>query len=111
VREGGVLGGGEMLYRIFTWLFTGPPKEKPTNVRLLNEAKQELSEQISKLADELQELRSEHRKLRGRFYAARGELQPDEPQSRDARKAQALRALGFVPGRAAPHQSHQPRDE
>jgi len=92
-----------MLHRLLTGLLTGSAKGESKHVRLLKEANEELRHEIGKLADRLEELHSEHRKLRGRFYAARGELSPEEPQSREARKALALRQLGFVPGRAPPH--------
>jgi len=90
-----------MLNRILTALFTGSSKGQVRNVQLQRQI-EELQAQQLKLSDRLEELQSEHRKLRGRFYAARGELEA-VPQTRDARKAQALAAIGYRPGQPAPH--------
>jgi hypothetical protein len=90
-----------MLYRIFTWLFTGSPREKQPDVSV--QKRLALLEQgLAGACDKLDELHSEHRKLRGRFYQARGELE-SVATTRTETKAQALARIGYVPGRPAPH--------
>jgi predicted nucleic acid-binding Zn-ribbon protein len=89
---------------MFKRLFTARAVDTECRKRLLalTDHVEELRKYAEKLKDALEELHSEHRKLRGRFYAARGEIEtPAQPQS----KAEILRSIGYVPGRAPPHRS------
>lgn len=87
---------------MFKRLFTRETadSEARKHINLMADALEQQRKELGKALDELEELRSEHRKLRGRFYAARGELEPPKVES----KADVLRRIGYIPGKAPPHQ-------
>jgi predicted nucleic acid-binding Zn-ribbon protein len=105
-----------MLNRFLTGLFTGTRglwKElrvlhdwHDSQEKDIQKAIAAANSEIETLKDLLTELKSEHRKLRGRFYAARGELEPEGSapnQSREQMKREAYAKIGYIPGRPPPH--------
>lgn len=101
-----------MLNWILNRVLTGNAQDIHRHLKAHRDAIQELRDAVSELRtstkgafERLDELESAHRKLRGRFYQARGagELAA-EPATREERRAQALRAVGYMPGRPVNHQ-------
>lgn len=100
-----------MLSWMLNRILTGNPQAVHRQIRALRdeiEAKNDELQQLRKaqegICGRLDELESAHRKLRGRFYQARGvgEL-VSEPATREERRAQAFKQIGFTPGRPVNH--------
>lgn len=95
---------------MFTRLLTGTRtlKQLQESAKRQAEELEALADQATKLLksvrgldEQLQELRGSHLKLRGKVYGDRTNLaqEPAQADSREARKAAALKAAGIRPGR------------
>ena len=88
-----------MLNRISTWLSTRRKVRELVELtaahddHLVNALKR-----ISVCENQLVELNAAHLKLRGKLYGEGLHKQPAVPESREARRAAALRSVGFTPG-------------
>lgn len=100
-----------MAFGLLNRMLTGYSQGLHRQIRALRDALEGANDELQQLrkaqtgiCERLDELESAHRKLRGRFYAARGvgEL-ASEPASREERRAQAFRQVGFTPGRPVNH--------
>ena len=93
-----------MLNRLSTWLSTRKHVADLHEIVARHDAK--LTDALKRLADveeQLEKLNSAHLKLRGKVYGEGLHKLAAVPESREARKAQALQQAGFIPGRPANH--------